>query len=86
MPEYVAPAVFVGEEPAGAVSIEGVPTAMTAFIGHAVRGSARQLTSAVEAAAACPVDPHGLLGCALQLFFANGGDSAWVAPIATIAV
>jgi len=84
VPEYVAPAVFVGEEPAGAVSIEGVPTAMTAFIGHAVRGSARQLASAVEAAAACPVDPHGLLGCALQLFFANGGDSAWVAPIATI--
>ncbi len=48
MPEYVAPAVFVGEEPAGAVSIEGVPTAMTAFIGQAVRGSARQLASAVR--------------------------------------
>jgi len=84
VPEYVAPAVFVGEEPAGAVSIEGVPTAMTAFIGQAVRGSARHLASAVQAAAACPVDPHGLLGCALQLFFANGGDSAWVAPIETI--
>jgi len=84
VPEYVAPAVFIGEEPAGAVPIEGVSTATTAFIGQAVGGSARQLASAVEAAAACPLDSHNLLGHALQLFFANGGQSAWIAPIATI--
>ncbi len=85
MPEYVAPAVFVVEEPAGAVPIEGVPTATTAFVGKAVdAGAAHLFASAAEAAAAYPLASHCALGHALHLFFANGGRSAWVVPVGTI--
>lgn len=82
MPEYLAPGVFVGEAVAG--PIEAVSTATTVFVVRAegIHGGARLLTDAGEAAA-CTAG-RSVAARALQLYFANGGRSAWIAPIARI--
>jgi phage tail sheath protein FI len=82
VPEYLAPGVSVGEPVAG--PIEAVSTATTAFIARAtgIRGGARLLADAGEAAAYA--SGRTILASVLRLYFANGGRSAWIAPIARI--
>ena len=84
MAEYIAPGVYVVEIPAGATPIEGVPTSTTGFVGRTNwPGRAIAVTATEAVAALFPHDAEGLLAQSLLLYFANGGQRAWVAGMAT---
>ena len=87
MPEINYPGVYIEETAAGARTIEGVPTSITAFVGRAWRGPVDQpaaLTSFAD------YERHfgGLwrdstLSYAVRHFFENGGTHAFVVRVAT---
>lgn len=84
-PEPVAPGARADDCPAGGRAIAGVPTAVTALIGTARRGSINQ-PEPVGSFADFERIFGGLaadceLGYAVRQFFRNGGASAWVARV-----
>lgn len=84
-PDYRAPGVYVEELPSRRRTIEGVPTAITAFVGRTPTGPAdvpRRVTSVSDfdsqyggLAADCP------LTYAVRQYFENGGTEAVIARI-----
>ena len=85
MPTYLSPGVYVEEVPAGSRPIEGVGTAVAAFVGFAERGPfdepvlvtnwtqfTQQFGGFVE---------NGYLALAVYGFFVNGGGSAYVVRV-----
>jgi uncharacterized protein len=83
-PQY--PGVFVEEVPNGGRTIAGVPTSVTAFIGAASRGSSYHAVH-IDSFARFEERFGGLiadcdLGYAVQQFFLNGGEDAWVVRVA----
>ena len=90
MPEYLSPGVYIEEVPSGAVPIQGVSTATAGFVGCSERGSLRPtlvmswldfqrkyggLPSGEE------VYKLGYLAHAVQGFFENGGQRAYIARV-----
>jgi len=85
-PESISPGVYVEEVPSGVRSISGAATAMTAFIGAALRGPTNRAVP-VRRFAEYEQRFGGLsgkleLGYALHQFFLNGGTDAWVVRVA----
>src|SRR5512135_3039651 len=84
-PDYRAPGVYVEELPSRRRTIEGVPTAITAFVGRTPTGPTdvpRRVTSVSDfdsqyggLAADCP------LTYAVRQYFENGGTEAVIARI-----
>jgi len=84
MAEYIAPGVYVVEIPAGATPIEGVPTSITGFVGRTNHPGRAIAVTGIEAVAGLfPHDAESLLAHSLRLYFANGGERAWVAGVTT---
>lgn len=84
MAEYIAPGVYLVEIPAGATPIESVATSITGFVGRTnCPGRAIAVTGTEAVGALFPHDTEGLLAQSLRLYFANGGERAWVAGMAT---
>lgn len=82
-PQY--PGVFVEEVPNGGRTIDGVSTSITAFIGGASRGSSYRAVR-IDSFAKFEQRFGGLsancdLGYAVQQFFLNGGEDAWVVRV-----
>ena len=48
MPTYLSPGVYVEEKPAGSAPIEGVGTAVAAFVGLAMKGPLNQADAHLE--------------------------------------
>lgn len=84
MAEYIAPGVYVVEIPAGATPIEGVPTSITGFVGRTNCPGRAIAVTGTDAVAALFPDAESLLALSLRLYFANGGERAWVAGTATL--
>ena len=95
MPEYLSPGVYVQEVNTGTRPIEGVGTAMAAFVGFAADGPANRPTlitnwqqyvetfGAVEAGGTR--NPHqkgSYLSHAVYGYFLNGGGRCYVARVA----
>jgi hypothetical protein len=83
-PRY--PGVFVEEVPNSGRTIAGVPTSVAAFIGAASRGSSYRAVR-IDSFAKFEQRFGGLiancdLGYAVQQFFLNGGEDAWVVRVA----
>src|SRR5215475_8862493 len=83
-PQY--PGVFVEEVPNGVRTIDGVSTSVTAFIGAASRGSSYRAVR-IDSFTKFEQRFGGLiancdLGYAVQQFFLNGGEDAWVVRVA----
>src|SRR6185295_20260364 len=94
MPEYLSPGVYVEEVDGGARPIEGVGTAMAAFVGMAPSGPANRPTLVtnwsqyVETFGALedggrrnPHLPGAYLSHAVYGYFLNGGGRCYVARI-----
>lgn len=85
MPTYLSPGVFVEERPAGSAPIEGVGTAVAAFVGMATMGpvNAPTLVSNWKQF----VDqfgeftPDGYLAHAVYGYFLNGGGNCYVVRV-----
>ena len=86
MPEYLAPGVFVDTAPSGPAPIEATPTGTAGFVGiGAGCVDAIQVTSSEQATESLGREASSLLTSALQLFFLNGGERAWVARVPSLA-
>jgi uncharacterized protein len=96
MPEYLSPGVYIQEVNSGARPIEGVGTAMAAFVGFAPAGPANQptlitnWTQYVETFGAVedggrrnPHLPHSYLSHAVYGYFLNGGGRCYVDRVVT---
>ena len=90
MPEYRSPGVYVEEVPSGAVPIQGVSTSTVGFVGCSERGPLRPtlVTSWLDfqrtyggLPAGGEIAALGYLAHAVQGFFANGGQRAYVARV-----
>jgi phage tail sheath protein FI len=86
MPEYLSPGVYIEEIRTGPVPIEGVGTSTAGFVGQTERGPAtpRLVTSWLEYQRwfGGPIDTSvSYLPWAVQGFFDNGGQRAFVARI-----
>ena len=94
MPEYLAPGVYVKETSVSAMSIRGVATSTTGFVGAARSGPTCGLPLLVTSfekyqryfgdaadlmVAGTPTINH--LAHAVQLFFENGGTQVYIARI-----
>src|SRR5215469_2689671 len=79
------PGVYIEEIPSGVHTITGVATSMAAFVGWAPKGPVDQATlvqSFLEYAALYGgLDSDSLLGYAVNQFFANGGQQAYIVRI-----
>lgn len=91
MPEYLTPGVYVEELPAPQ-TIEGVSTSDAGFVGAARRGGVVGLPQLVTSFSdfvrkygeALPAEPWGdarFLGFAVEGFFNNGGQRAYIARV-----
>ncbi|MFP4281522.1 MAG: phage tail sheath family protein [Opitutales bacterium] len=81
-PTLTYPGVYIEEVPSGVRSIAGVATSIAAFVGWAARGPTDRATlvqswSDFERAFG-GLDRRSLLGYAVQQFFTNGGQQAWI--------
>lgn len=87
MPEYLAPGVYIEELPPGLRPIEGVGTSTAGFVGQTERGptAPRLVTSWLDYQRwfGRHIDPAraGYLTYAIQGFFENGGQRAFVARV-----
>src|SRR5687768_12916685 len=83
---YTYPGVYIEEIPSGVRTIAGVGTSITAFVGWAARGPAdraqRILSFQDFVRHFGGLDRRSLLGYAVQHFFANGGQDAYVVRLA----
>jgi uncharacterized protein len=89
VPEKRAPGVYIEEVPSGSKPIEGVGTAVAAFIGLAPQGphgKAMHLTSFLDYERAFGgLQSNFELGYGVRLFFENGGADAWVVRVTDLA-
>src|SRR5580658_4557176 len=85
MPSYLSPGVYVEEVPSGTKPIEGVGTALCAFVGFTERGPVNepvlvtnwtQYTSTFGAFTDGAFLPHSVYG-----YFLNGGGAAYVVRV-----
>src|SRR5580704_15078349 len=85
MPSYLSPGVYVEEVPSGTKPIEGVGTALCAFVGFTEKGPENepvlvtnwtQYTSNFGAFTDGALLPHAVYG-----YFLNGGGSAYVVRV-----
>jgi len=85
MPSYLSPGVYVEEVPSGTKPIEGVGTALCAFVGFAEKGPANepvlvtnwtQYTKTFGAFTEDAFLPHAVYG-----YFLNGGGAAYVVRV-----
>jgi phage tail sheath protein FI len=87
MPTYLSPGVYVEEKPAGSAPIEGVGTAVAAFVGIAMRGPINQPTLISNWKQFVDTfgdfTPDGYLAHAVYGYFLNGGGNCFVVRIAT---
>jgi Bacteriophage tail sheath protein len=85
MPSYLSPGVYVEEVQTGARPIEGVGTAVAAFVGFAGQGPFHQPTLVTNwdqyIRTFGGFDGDSYLGHAVYGFFANGGGSAYVVRV-----
>jgi uncharacterized protein len=94
MPEYLSPGVYIEEQNVGARPIEGVGTAMAAFVGFAAAGPANKpvlvtnwsqyvehFGSLEEGGRRNPYMPGAYLGHAIYGYFTNGGTRCYVTRI-----
>jgi hypothetical protein len=88
MPSYLSPGVYVEEVSSGSRPIEGVGTALCAFVGFTERGPLNepilvtnwtQYTSNFGAFAEGAYLPHSVYG-----YFLNGGGAAYVVSVGTV--
>jgi len=86
MPTYLHPGVYIEEIPSGAKTIEGVSTAIAAFVGPARKGPAGEAHlihsldeyTATYGAIASETDHMGL---AVTAYYLNGGKDAYIARL-----
>jgi phage tail sheath protein FI len=80
------PGVYIEEVPSGVRTITGVATSVAAFVGWAARGPTDRaglvLSWGDYERAYGGLDRRGLLGYAVQHFFANGGQQAYIIRLA----
>ncbi len=85
MPSYLSPGVYVEEVQTGARPIEGVGTAVAAFVGFAGQGPFHQPTLVTNwdqyARTFGGFDADNYLGHAVYGYFANGGGSAYIVRV-----
>jgi uncharacterized protein len=87
MPNYLSPGVYVEERPAGSAPIEGVGTAVAAFVGLALKGPVNQPTLISNWKQF--VDTFGdfmaggYLAHAVYGYFLNGGGNCYVVRISS---
>jgi uncharacterized protein len=87
MPTYLSPGVYVEEKPAGSAPIEGVGTAVAAFVGLAMKGPLNRATvisnwkQFVDTFGDFTTD--GYLAHAVYGYFSNGGGNCFVVRIGT---
>ena len=85
MPSYLSPGVYVEEVEAGSRPIEGVGTAVAAFVGFAARGPFNQPTLVTNwsqfTASFGDFLPGSYLGHAVYGYLNNGGGAAYVVRI-----
>jgi hypothetical protein len=87
MPTYLSPGVYVEEKPAGSAPIEGVGTAVAAFVGLATRGPLNQPTLISNWKQFVDTfgdfTTEGYLAHAVYGYFLNGGGNCYVVRIGT---
>src|SRR4051812_9836690 len=85
MPTYLSPGVYVEEVEAGSRPIEGVGTAVAAFVGFASRGPCNQATLITNWSQFTQTFgeflPGSYLGHAVYGYLNNGGGAAYVVRI-----
>src|SRR6202008_3177607 len=85
MPTYLSPGVYVEEVPSGSAPIEGVGTAIAAFIGMAPQGPANTPTFVTNwrqyVERFGDITSGAYLGHAVYGFFLNGGGSCYVVGV-----
>jgi Bacteriophage tail sheath protein len=85
MPTYLAPGVFVEEVDSGSKPIEGVGTAVAAFVGLAKKGPANRPTLVTNWTQFTDtfgeISEEGYLAHAVYGFFLNGGGQAYIVRI-----
>ena len=85
MPTYLSPGVYVEEKPAGSAPIEGVGTAVAAFVGIAMTGPINQPTLISNWKQFVDTfgdfTPDGYLAHAVYGYFLNGGGNCFVVRI-----
>jgi phage tail sheath protein FI len=81
------PGVYIEEVPSGVRTIAGVGTAVTAFVGYALRGPIHEPVKVYGFAdyerTFGPLDPRSDLGYAVYQYFLNGGGEAVVVRVAS---
>jgi uncharacterized protein len=85
MPDHLHPGVYLEEVPSGPRPIPGVSTSTAAFIATAAAGplnAVSELLISVAGFEAVYGTNSGLLGQAVQAFFANGGQKLYVFRVA----
>src|SRR5215468_1463134 len=87
MPTYLSPGVFVEEKPAGSAPIEGVGTAVAAFVGLATKGPMNQATLISNWKQFVDTfgefTSEGYHAHAVYGYFVNGGGNCYVVRIGT---
>ena len=87
MPTYLSPGVYVEERPAGSAPIEGVGTAVAAFVGLAMKGPMNQATLISNWKQFVDTfgefTSEGYLAHAVYGYFVNGGGNCYVVRIGT---
>jgi Bacteriophage tail sheath protein len=82
MPAFTYPGVYTQELPSGVHPISGVSTSVAAFVGWASQGPIDRpalVTSWADFESQCGgLDPRSYLGYAVNQFFSNGGQQAYV--------
>src|SRR4051812_9673656 len=85
MPTYLSPGVYVEEVSSGSKPIEGVGTAVAAFIGFAERGPVNQPTLVTNwtqfTSNFGAFMPASYLAHAVYAYFLNGGGAAYVVRV-----
>ena len=85
MPTYLSPGVYVEETPSGSRPIEGVGTAVTAFVGFAEKGPFHTPTLVTNWSQYVQlfggIVEGAYLGHAIYGYFANGGGTAYVVRV-----
>ena len=86
MPSYTYPGVYVQELPSAVHTITGVATSIAAFIGWAAQGATNEavlMQSFPEFERQFGgLDARSLLGYAVNQFFGNGGQQAYIVRLA----
>src|ERR1700733_14217602 len=86
MAAFTFPGVYIKEIPSGVHTITGVATSIAAFVGWSAQGSTDKATLVQSwsdfANQFGGLDPRSYLGYAVNQFFANGGQQAYIVRLA----